>query len=292
MRAVSINDQFAHVGLAAYFRRPVQEDRARVERLATLLLDDRWPWLPWWASYSGVHRRDDRKSIRVGGKNGVAPLIEGMLSPKLAVLDLERSKGDKNFSSVMLDLDRARGDLGYEAPFRMWITCRSAELPSGKTFDAWLTLAHALVAEVDALHATLGAWPTYTMARSDTWLTRVVLDTPTRDYNLGLPDKYQDQISLLDQWSKKLGRTYARHPRWGTYLNAEHVAAIGGTDRIRAEVQPATIEAVGDLTYIQLTPTIETAMTAEAGEKRRRLEAVMEPILVGNEARRRAVAAG
>ena len=70
---------------------------------------------------------------------------------------------------------------------------------SGKTFEVWLTLARKLVSSVDALHATLGAWPTYTMARSDTWLTRVSLDTPTGDHNLGLPDNYQDQISLLDQ---------------------------------------------------------------------------------------------
>jgi hypothetical protein len=282
MIEVSINNQFPHVGLAAYFNQSLWRVRDRVERVASLLVDQRWPWVPWWASYSALHKRDDRSSVRVGGKNGFAPLALGMQSERLDTLYMNRAKGDKNFTSVMLDLGRRGEDWGDEAPFQLWITCRSAGLPAEKSLEEWSSLMHELVDAVGALNATLGAWPTFNHAIRDTWLTRMVLDTPKGDIALNdLPEDFESQIDLLQRWRKRLGRTYARHPRWGTYLNATHVAAIGGVERIRAEVQPARIAPVGDLTYIQLTDTIETGMSPQAGERRRKLQALMEPILLG-----------
>lgn len=281
-REPSVNDPFPHVGMAAYFPRSVAHERGTVERVAALLIDRRWPWLPWWASFSGVHKRDDRPSVKVGGKNGAEPLVNGMLSKRLATLHLDRAKGDCNFTSVRLPFDLELEELGAEAPYALWVTCRSAELPDGKRFEDWIALTHELVTAVGALNATIGAWPTMRHAIRDTWKTRMVLDTARGDTPLNDPPADLDQqIDLLQLWWKKLGRTYARHPRWGTYLNAAHVAAIGGFDRIRDEVQPARIEAVGDLTYIQLTDSIETGMSAVAGERRRKLQALMAPVLVG-----------
>ena len=278
MAPVSVNNQFPHVGLAAYFERAVWRDAARAERIAALLVDPRWPWIPWWASYSGLHKRDDRSSVRVGGKNGVTPLVRGFASDKVSALRMNRARGDSNFTSLMLDLDRTIEEWD---PFRLLITCRSAELPAGKSFEDWVALAHELITAVGALHATIGAWPTFDMAIGDTWLTRIILDTPKRDINLGLPPDFDEQMSLMSKWKHKLGRVYARHPRWGTYLHAGHVAAIGGVERIRAEVAPARVDAVGELTYIQLTATIDTALTSEAGVKRRALQTLMAPILLG-----------
>lgn len=278
MATISINNSFPHVGLAAYFERPVWREPALAQHLAALLVDKRWPWIPWWASYSGLHKRDDLSSVRVGGKNGTTPLIRGFAADHLSKLRMNRAKGGSNFTSLMLDLDRSLEDWN---PFQLLITCRSAELPAGKSFADWITLAHDLVNAVGARHATLGAWPTFDMAIGDTWLIRTVLDTPRGDINLGLPADFDDQMSLMSKWKHKLGRVYARHPRWGTYLHADHVAAIGGVERIRAEVEPARIDPVGALTYIQLTDTIESALTAEAGGKRRALQALMAPILLG-----------
>lgn len=281
-RAVSVNNQYPHVGMAAYFERPVGESRERAEQVSRLLVDERWPWIPWYAQFVGIHKRDDTRLVKVGGKNGYTPLLEGIRSLRFQKLRMNRARGDKDYASVQLPFDPDRLRWGYEAPYQMLITCRSAELPEGKTFAAWITLAHELVAAVGALNATIGAWPTYDHAIRDTWLTRIVLDQPTGDTALNeLPEELDAQIDLLQRWDKKLGRTYARHPRWGTYLNAAHVAAIGGADRIRSEVQPARIEAVGELTYIQLTESIATGMSPEAGERRRRLQTVMDPILLG-----------
>jgi hypothetical protein len=158
---------------------------------------------------------------------------------------------------------------------------RSGQLPVGKSFDAFLTLLHELVVTVEAEHAILGAWPTYAMARSDTGLTRMLLDTPAGDINLGLPLDFDAQRALVAEHSDRVGHAYARHPRWGTYLHAGHLAAIGGVEKIVAEVAPAVIQPIGALTYVQLTDSIDTALTPEAGAKRRALEALMAPILVG-----------
>ena len=281
-REISVNNQFPHVGLAAYFPHTFVRDRGVVERVAELLVDSRWPWVPWFASFVGIHKRDDRTSVRVGGKNGVEPLVNGMTSSRLGTLYMNRAKGDKNFTSVCLPFDPEIEDPSAEAPYKLWITCRSAELPEGKRFEDWIALAHELLDTLGVLNATIGAWPTFDHAIRDTWLTRMILDTPKGDMPLNdLPADFEAQISLLQRWWKKIGRTYARHPRWGTYLNAGHVAAIGGVDRIRDVVQPARIDAVGELTYIQLTESIETGMSAEAGDRRRKLQALMEPILLG-----------
>lgn len=275
------DDDGTYLGLAAYFDRALWRVPERHERIASLLVDARWPWVPWWVSFTGVHKRDDRKSVRVGGTTGTAPLLAGFASPQLTNLELNRTSKECTLATVLLDLGRNREDWGWEAPFRLWITARCADLPAGKSVAEWLTLAHDLVSELGVIQGTVGVWPTHNMAIGDTWLTRTILDTPQREFRLGLPENFATQIDLLQRWKKLLGRTYARHPRWGTYLNAAHVAAIGGEQRIREEVEPAQIRAVGELTYIQLTDSVETALTQTAGEKRRRLEALMAPIILG-----------
>jgi hypothetical protein len=276
------SEHLSHIGLSAWFSTPIWQASGRVEALAKLLTDRRWPWPPWWASYQGVDKRDDRSSVRVGGKNGITPLVEGMKNPKLSTLLLDRARGDGNFTSVRLDLGRMNeADWGWEAPLRLLVVSRCEDLPSGRSMDEWLSLAHELVATVGALHATMGVWPTYEMALSDTGPTRILLNTPRGVLNLGVPSDFEKHIDLLTAWKKFLGRTYARHPRWGTYLNSEHVEAIGGLERIRDEVQPARIVPVGDLTYIQLTESVDTAMTPEAEERRRRLEDLMAPRRIG-----------
>lgn len=268
-----------HVGLAAYFTVPPSEDPTRSARIAELLVDRRWPWLPWWASYTAWDKRQDGTSKRVGGINGVTPLLATLARRDLMTLRLNRAAGRDNFTSVALSLDEhsaKRGD-----PLTLWITCKTIDLPKGKSFAEFLALAHELILAVGADHATLGAWPTYNQAIHDTWLIRTIVDTPRGDTNLGLPADFDMQMDLLAKWRHKVGRTYARHPRWGTYLHADHVAAIGGVEQIRAVVAPARIEAVGALTYVQLTESIDTALTPEAEHKRHALQALMTPILLG-----------
>lgn len=271
----------AYVGLAAYFPRITWNAPQHAEKLASLFLDARWAWPPWWVAYSGKHKRDDRGMVRFGGKAGMAPMLEGLSSKKLSTLYIKRARGDGDFANVSLDVDHEKASWDYETPYEMLIVYRCSDLPTSNPFSSWIPLAHELVASVGALNATLGVWPTRAMALGDTWLIRTVIDTPKGDFSLGLPANFEEQTSLLAKWIRYRGRTYARHPRWGTYLNAAHLAAIGGVERVQAEVAPAVITPLGELTYLQLTPSIETAMSPEAEQKRQALEALMAPILLG-----------
>ncbi len=180
-----------------------------------------------------------------------------------------------------MDIDRERESWEREAGYPVTAISRANELPGQKSIGQWLSWAHELVSTLGALNGTVGVWPSYRWAVCDAEAMRMVLDTPQGDVSLGLPGGLDEQILLLSRWKKFLGRTYARHPRWGTYLNAAHLAAIGGLERVQAEVAPAVITPLGELTYLQLTPSIETAMSPEAEQKRQALEALMAPILVG-----------
>ena len=269
---IPIDSQFPQAGLAAYFDKPIWRDPARVERIARLLLDDRWPWLPWYAAFYGIDRQYDRPSKRVGGKNGVEFLVEGLMSPTVSRLAMVRSKGDGNHGEVKIATGRHVNK--HDAPFSLIALSRVAELPVGKTTAGWLSLVQDLVVEVAPLNAILCVWPGRNPAMSDTRMLRMVLDTRWGQYELGVLPSSADRTNR-----SMIGRTYARYPRWGTYLSEAHLAAIGGAERVLADVAPARIDRIGELTYIQLTASIETAMTVESGERRRRLETLMAPIL-------------
>ena len=150
-RKIPIDSLFPQAGLAAYFDRPLWRDPARVERIARLLLDDRWPWLPWYASFDGIDRPYDRPSKRVGGKNGVEFLVEGLMSPTVSHLSMLRSKGDGNHGEAQISTGRQVNN--DDAPFSLLVLSRVAELPPGKTTAGWLSLVQDLVVEVAPLNA-------------------------------------------------------------------------------------------------------------------------------------------
>jgi hypothetical protein len=94
------------------------------------------------------------------------------------------------------------------------------------------------------------------------------------------PPDYPRQNSRAIFWRDKLGGTYVRHPRWGNYLGREHIAKIGGLDRIRSEVAPGQLIELGNLVFIGLTKDARDSLTADCERKRSALEALMAPIVV------------
>lgn len=261
------------VGIAAYYAAPPSADPARASRLVDLLIDRRWPWVPCWASYSAWDKRQDGKSVRV---SGVEPLRAILARRDLTRLHMRRAVDGESVATLALELD-TKATSGILSSLA--ITCRQIDLPPGASFAAFLSLVHELIAALGAEHATLALWPTHTEAADDAWLMRTILDTARGSFHLGVPADFRAQIDRMQTRRRTLGRTVARYPRWGTYLHAEHVAAIGGVEQIRATVAPARIEAIGALTYVQLTETIDGALTAESEEKRRTLQSLMAPIL-------------
>lgn len=268
-----------YVGLAGYFAAALWRDRARCERLARLVFDERWPVIPAFAKFTGVHKRDDQPSKRISAKTGPAVIAGGLQQPAYARMTAYKRAGTKDITWLRVDTGRMGEDWNFEAPFDLQILCRPEDAP-GQSLDAAITLVHDFVTTTGARNATLGIWPTFDIANHDVTLIRTILDTRWGEYNISLPPAFAEQCGLVRSERKFIGKTWARHPRWGTYLNAAHVAAIGGIERIRAEVAPARIEPVGDLTYIQLTESWLTALAPETEQRRHALEQLMAPIIV------------
>jgi hypothetical protein len=270
--ACSIEPLVSHAGVAAYFDQALWRDPARVERVARLLLDERWPWPPRHASCSGIDPAHDRPWTELDREHGVELLARYLVDPTVSALRVRHAAGDADHGHATIDSGRA--DWNRDAPFDLDMISRIAELPTGKNTASWLALVHDLIVEVAPLNAIVCVWPDHDRTVSDVAQMRIVLDTRDGESELGVVPTAADRTPR-----RCIGKTYARHPRWGTYLNADHLAAIGGEARVAAEVAPARLDRCGALTYIQLTDTIESAMTAECDERRRRLQALMTPIL-------------
>ncbi|CAN5143420.1 hypothetical protein BH11MYX1_BH11MYX1_47220 [soil metagenome] len=87
------------------------------------------------------------------------------------------------------------------------------------------------------------------------------------------------EIDRYARVSPQLGDTYLRAPCWGTYLSPRHLDAIGGRAKVIAEVQPAIIRELGQLTYFQLSKGVEDALTPATETKRTKFEALVAPLL-------------
>jgi hypothetical protein len=76
-----------------------------------------------------------------------------------------------------------------------------------------------------------------------------------------------------------LGTKYMRFPRWGTLVNREHVAQLGGVEAIERAVEPALVRQLSGGIYVQLTSSVATALGEESMEKQRRFTELAEPLL-------------
>lgn len=266
-----------YLGFAGYYSTRLCDDRGRAERVASLLVDPRWPWPPWWAKFS---LRDQflktTRSRKVVGAKGAAFLREGMGSPDYRKLFVYRSsKEADDFAGAELETGQRSFGTKKEKPFESWGGTDGDNLPEGKSLGSWVELIHELMVALDVGSATIPVLKGRTACLNDVTLnTRVTLSNV--DFE---PPDFPRQNSRAIFWRNKLGGTYVRHPRWGNYLGRAHLDTIGGLDRIRDEVAPARIVELGDLVFIQLTEDPHDAITAECERKRRALEAVMAPIV-------------
>ena len=112
----------------------------------------------------------------------------------------------------------------------------------------WVTLAHDLVSTVGGRNATITVGPS----------GDVIMDQSI-PY---LPDPKDDLRIMgggpaLGDAQRTVGGKYARYPRGGTYLNAEHVAASGGRHRVVRDVRPAAVRRGGCVRVDEATAGIE-----------------------------------
>lgn len=265
------------LGFAAYHGTRLCDDRAHAERVASLLVDRRWPWPPWWAQFSARDKfLKNTRSRKVVGNKGSAFLADGMTSAEYWRVMLYRSSEEATaFSHADLDTGQRIIGADREMPFDASGGTHGYELPDGKSLSAWVELVHDLMVALDAGSATIPVFSGRVSCLYDATLGVRV----TQSHVDFTPPDYPRQNSRAIHWRYKLGGTYVRHPRWGNYLGREHVSKIGGLERIRSEVAPAQIVELGKLIFIGLTDDPRDALTVECERKRSALEALMAPIV-------------
>lgn len=258
------------VALGANYGTELYRDPQRVARAARLMLDERWPrrFSKW-----QVHTH----ASTIEGRRGRIP-VDALAQITAALADsptvwVDLKTPGRDWDNVSVDAGTER-DLyrDYTCPFRVMASITIVNLPDPNTaVRRWVTLAHDLVSTVGARNGTITVGPS-----GDVILDQGIPYLPDPNDHLNI---LGGGPSVSDRRSQ-LGGMYARYPRWGTYLHPEHVAAIGGRDRIAREVEPALFEQVDDLLYIQLTADFEDAYTPAMWAKRLKLRKLMEPILV------------
>lgn len=97
--------------------------------------------------------------------------------------------------------------------------------------------------------------------------------------NFVLQHPYPEQFDRMARADIYLGDKYIRFPRWGTLLSHEHIAVLGGVEKIQQHVQPALVVPCGAGLYFQLTDSVATAMSAEALAKQAKFIELAQPLL-------------
>lgn len=138
---------------------------------------------------------------------------------------------------------------------------------------AWVELQHEIVETLGATHGVIVTATNEYVLNAEVWLSLTVLDGTVMHPR-------PKEISSYAARSQQLGDKYVRHPRWGTYLKPEHVAAVGGRDKILDVVKPAVARDVGNLLYIQLTERVSEATNDVAKARYRAFAELLAPITV------------
>ncbi len=270
-----------HLGFAARYAMRLVDARDRAERVAALLVDPRWPWRPSSLSTGIVGKYTKRtRTQKVGAVSGQQRIVESILDPSTRVVRLSCHRLEaKDHAHVSVDTG-TDALTSREQPFKADGQTRAYDLPDKKTIEDWIQLVHELMVVLDIASAVMPLYATSSAVLADVSLMSIVTDSRwTGITDRGPGEEFSAQNDRANYWKDQLGATYVRNARWGTYLREHHVDAIGGLDRIRREVEPARIDRVGPLIYVQLTETVDNGLTAACEAKRRAFDTLLAPIL-------------
>ena len=257
-------------GVHAVYATSLWEDRARVERVAALMLDERWPWrghylhvrqVPGTAhSFAPVTREVD------------AGTVEGALaSPVVHQVGVAVSRKEREAHAWMY-VQTGRQRLRDSFPLTLRAFCRT---PPGhpEQIDTWVSLVDELIVTVRAAHAVIAASSNEDIVHCEVWLQNSSINgRPVH------PDP--KQISGLAVGRRDLGDRLVRPPHWGTYLSRAHVEAVGGRARLVDVVRPPVVRDVGELLYVQLSDRAADALSPEAEARRAAFAELLAPITV------------
>jgi hypothetical protein len=270
------------IGFWAVFPDGFQCEDARVHHVAELLVDDRWPWSPWWvcSTQVGSLTKETRSKRVAGGAKGAAHLATTILDPKTATMWFSCRKRGESLAIALLETGRTMIGCDWRYRLKTYGQTRAHALPEGRTIESWISLIHELMTTLDVANAVLPVYATDAAVHADLTFGSIILDSRwTGRTDLGPGPSFSEQNDRANWWRRELGASYVRNARWGTYLRDHHVEAIGGLDRIRREVAPARVTVLGPLVYFQLTETVDEALTDACEAKRRAFDTLLAPIL-------------
>ncbi len=273
-----------HVGFAGYFSKKVYEDQALSSQLASLFLDDRWPWpltSVIFGQRAGFSKRGRRQKL--SGKEAKTKLISGMRDPEGRDASLDhRASAEENHARLNIETGQLLVNRRAANPTKITGQVKGIDLPKEANLLSWVELMHQIMSCLDIANGVLTVWPTEYMVDADTIFVNIMLDTPKSVHNLGVQSQYQIQNSHVKYWRPELGDKYIRHPRWGNYLRRAHLELVGGLSRIRDIVPLAKVLELGgqgDLVYLQCTEHPAGALTQEGEQVRQALEVLLAPIV-------------
>jgi len=232
--------------------------------LAALLVDPRWPAAmpllqirPVPGSGANVEKR---KLARVGARGELEAAFAATTTLQVG-LTASRSERD-NDAWVYVDAAREPYPDG-RFPYDLRAFARA---PS----EEWLELVHELARAVDAAHGSILVERDEAVLRSELWAQHEAHEGREVHPEPAL-------ITALATKRHGIGDRWVRPGRWGTYLSAAHVDAVGGREHIRAAVEPAVLRDVGTLLYVQLSPLAD-ALAPAMRAKQDALAAVLAPL--------------
>ena len=163
-----------YLGIAGYFSTRLFEQPAKAGQLASLLLDERWPWRLESVVF-GLRAAWDKRSRRVKltGKDVRIRLSEGMMNSEHREAELDhRANAEDNHARLAVDTGQRFAAASWPNPAELTSIVRGTELSPTADLQAWLEVMHQIMVTVDVANAVISPWPTERMASSDVTLGR------------------------------------------------------------------------------------------------------------------------
>ncbi len=250
------------------------------ERVARLLTDERWPWRPSLVRSTQFPGRPlyAWPKGRIPASERLAVVRDLMRSPDTLganVVASGQDRGNHTWFHVDSGQEGQPGRAGMAYPFIARALCRVDR----QTIGAWIELMHELSAAIDTPNAVILA------SDNERAIIAMLYHTGGGPFRVGEHrDTPRYEIHRVNRARDWLGGKFTRPPGWGTYLAPEHLAAIGGRERIAEVAQPAVMRDVGRLLYVQLSERAEDAMQPEIIARKRALWELMAPVTVPHQA--------
>jgi len=217
--------------------------------------------------------RVDGRRMPPGKPYELATLIRKATEGEMRAVAIETppKTDDRDFLLVLTDttpVPKLREPLGRAWRYRMHAAFGAARLEAlgpDVVLDAILAFADAVVAK-----AGVALWgETAEYASTAAWSVGFT----------NLPPAQRDRLYQAMYWENRWGEVI-RGPAWGTFLSADHVARLGGLDRIRRDSGCARTMSLprSDGAFLQVTPIAEPILDHDDRGALAGLTRFLEPV--------------